>query len=449
MPANSFYQSRRYTTMPVAPPPQDPLAGIQQPQGSQADWAQATQPTQQVTGTQRDRMGRVIPGSGVVNLVPAAPQPGNAAGQIAQGIGADVRNADAARRRNEGQITQGISDLEGAANRSGEAFATAQQGAKDLRGIAGDLTNLGKQQSAQFDQNMQQGQAADLAGIDQATNGLGEVDQRFSQIGDAAMQAGNDAVGAANQDAALAMKYGDAAIGEMRATKAQQTDLRAQQISAAHAGLTRRFQSDMQNIEASGMTPEQKADAKQRAWQNVAPQAFQTITDINTNFNSTMERVGTNLSNLIRGVGDLALQGGQLKQGAYSTKGQMLGIASDAARGKQQSVAMRQQAAEAKAGVRQNWAGMLLQSQQGRREIAGMVGEMGKAWTSLTQSGKIQELQLQAEGRNALAQYRAQNPFGFTAIAPALAQMIAAQTAPNLQQTRGVSFGAPQPRGNA
>jgi len=453
---SSFYQNRRPvpgrpgTTPTFQPQPQpqpDPLAGITQPAGSQADWAQANQPTQHVTGMQYDQRGRPIVGSGIVQLQPAAPQPGNAAGQIGQAISQDVRNADAARLRNEGQITKGIADLEGAAGRAGEAFATAQKGASDLRNLAGDMTTLGDAQSAQFNQTMEKGQAADLAGIDKSLEGLGAVDQRFSEIGDSAMKAGDDAVSAANQDAALAMKYGDSAIAEMRTTKAEQQDLRAQQISAAHTGLTRRWQSDLQSIEASGMTPEQKADAKQRAWQSVAPEAFKTVTDINGQFNQTMERVGTNLSQMIRSVGDLAMQGGQLKQGAYGTKGQMLGIAASANQGKQESVAMRQRGAEAKAGVRQNWAGQLLQSQAGRREVMGMVGEMGKAWTSLQQSGKIQELQLQAEGRNALAQYRAANPFGFTAVAPAIAQMIAASTTQGLSQTRGVSTApAPQTR---
>lgn len=439
MPVPNYYQQRQ-TQGPR--PGVDPLAGIQQPQGTQADWARNAQPTQEVTGMQYDRLGRPVPGSGVVQLRPAAPQPGNAAAQMGQALSQDVRNADAARVRNEGQISQGIADLEGVANRAGEAFGQAQRGAADLRNIAGDMNKLGDRQTDEFGRVMHEGQAASLSDVDKATSGLGDVDRRFSEIGDSAMRAGDDAVKAAEADTERALRYGDQAISEMRTTKGEQQDLRAQQIAAAHTGMTRRFQSDMQAIEASGMTPEQKADAKQRAWQNIAPEAFKTVTDINTQFNQTMERVGTNLSQMIRSVGDLAMQGGSLKQGAYNTKGQMLGIAGDAARGKQQSVAMRQQAAEAKAGIRQNWAGQLLQSQQGRREIAGMVGEIGKAWTSLEQSGKIAELQLHGEGRTALASYRASNPFGFTAVAPAIAQMLAVSTSPNMQQTRGVSFPA-------
>jgi hypothetical protein len=283
-----------------------------------------------------------------------------------------------------GATNPGIFDLQ---RMSGEAIGTAQE---------------------HLQQNMRAGAGIEnrLKGdLDKVWGGLGRASSMLNQA--------NADVDGANRIAASAVSGFARAISEYQDTSVQD--------AATVAGAIRRSaQADMamvrsgQGPDGQSMTPQQQADLENQVKRGTAEMVQQAVVPMFARFNENRANLKGALANLQMSQAGIMLQGAQVRQSGAALEQRGAEIGLGAAMG----------AAQVGLAVQ----GQTMQGQEAVRAAQQLAIGVRQFTTQLAQSAVFNSINLELQGRTALAQMVANNPEGQVSLFQGLLALYAAQS---------------------
>lgn len=374
----------------------------------------------------------------------SAQQPnGGMIGQLTDAATQDLKAAEDAQNFNQGRVDSTLSQMQNLFGKSGAISDNAKQGAANLNRMGADANALGDKQTGEFNAFSQDTINQTNAGVNKLNGQLDASNGRISGVQND-LDAISKGVGGTASDVNAAYGYADQAIAQAKQNKAEQMDLRAQNIASAVQGLKGRLTTmrSGRNPDGSPMTPEQQADFRQQTQQQVMQQTGQVVTQINQDFNQTMERMGKEITSSMQFASDTHLKGAATKQNAFALQGDLAKSKLAGEQMKQQNNALSLEGTRLSTQTRLTAGQQLLQSQEGRRQSQQLAASLAESAAHLEQSGLLASMNFEAAGLDSMARFIQSNPRSIVSKFAALSQLFKVATAPGAQNQPGLNLGS-------
>lgn len=280
----------------------------------------------------------------------------------------------------------------------GRIAGPAQAGAGQLREFAGQAASMGQEQGRQVQ-----------GAVDKIGRGVDSILQR----------------GDPSADIAAAYALSDEAATGFQDAIAQYQDMGAQEASAMASAIRRQGHSAMKMATAgihpdgSPMTASEQAAAVAQVQFDTESQVQESITPVLSRFNDTMVTLRKSLADLKMGGAQTRLAGGELRSRSSTERAGMA----------------------AQAGYQ--GLNAVMQSHEGQRQLLELGANLHQAATSLENAAVLNSVNLEMQGRTAIAQLVQQNPRSVVSWLQGLLAIAAAQAATSPEMGGGSSV----PRG--